>query len=89
MLLRTDERVDPKDITTMFNPCAALVPSCLGQDKVVARRCYWAKFLFGNFPSGKPDAIVFRRSMMDHMGLKVVHTFRVVTHQPQHQDGRV
>jgi hypothetical protein len=85
MLLQTSERLAPESIYTMRNPCASLVPSWLGNDKVVARRGYWTKFLFGNFPAGKPDAFIFRRSMIDRTGLKVVHTFRIVASLPERQ----
>jgi len=86
MLLQTSERLGPDDIYTMRNPCASLVPSCIGNDKVVARRGYWTKFLFGNFPAGKPDAFIFKRSMIDRTGLKVVHTFRIVAPLPERQN---
>jgi len=78
MLLQTSERLAPEDVYTMRNPCASLVPSCIGNDKVVARRGFWVKFLFGNFPAGKPDAFVFKGDVIDRTGLKVVHTFRIM-----------
>jgi hypothetical protein len=78
LLLQTSARLPPEKIYTMCNPCASLVPSCIGNDKVVARRGYWVKFLFGNFPAGKPDAFVFKRNMIEETELKVAHTFRIV-----------
>lgn len=78
LLLKTSQRVESHDISTMRNPCAALVPSWMGNDKVVARRGYWAKFLFGNFRAGKPDAFVFKEQMIQRTGLHVAHTFRIV-----------
>lgn len=78
MLLRTNQRLGPEDVHTMRNPCASFVPRCIGNDKVVARRGYWAKYLFGNFPAGKPDAFIFKKDMVDRTGLKTVHTFRIV-----------
>jgi len=78
LLLRTSNRIASEDITTMRNPCAALVPSCMGSNKVVARRGYWAKFLFGNFRPGKPDAFIFKERMIEQTGLQVAHTFRIV-----------
>lgn len=83
LLLKTSERLAPEEIYTMRNPCASLVPSCLGNDKVVARRGYWAKFTFGNFPAGKPDAFIFKRTMIERTRLQVVHTFRIVASLPE------
>lgn len=85
LLLQTSERVAAEKICTMRNPCASLVPSCIGKDKVVARRGYWMKFLFGNFAAGKPDAFIFKRSMMEETNLKVVHSFRIVANLPNEQ----
>jgi len=78
LLLRTNDRVLAENIDTMRNPCAALVPSYKGNDKVVARRGYWAKFLFGNFWPGKPDAFIFKQRMIEQTGLHVSHIFRIV-----------
>lgn len=86
LLLKTSERIGPEDIYTMRNPCASLVPSCIGNDKVVARRGYWAKFTFGNFPAGKPDAYIFKRTMIERTNLQVAHTFRIVAPRSEHGD---
>lgn len=83
LLMQTSEPIT--DLCTMFNPCASLVPSCIGNDKVVARRGYWTKFLFGNFPAGKPDAFIFKGDMINRTGLKVVHTFRIVASLSEQQ----
>lgn len=77
-LLSTTAPVDKEQVSTLCNPFSAFVPSCMGQSKVVARRSYWAKFLFGNFPSCKPDAFIFKGDVIRAMGLKVSHTFRIV-----------
>jgi len=82
LLLQTSEPLAPENVHTMRNPCASLVPSCIGNDKVVSRRGYWVKFLFGNFPAGKPDAFIFKENMIERTGLKVAHTFRVVASVP-------
>lgn len=87
LLLKTSERLTPENTYTMRNPCASLVPSCIGNNKVVARRGYWTKFLFGNFPAAKPDAFIFKENMIEQTGLKVAHTFRIVARLPERREG--
>lgn len=81
-LLRTTEPLANDQVSVLCNPCAAFVPACMGKTKVVARRSYWTKFLFGNFPAGKPDAFIFMGNVIQDTGLRTVHRFRIVARNP-------
>jgi hypothetical protein len=77
-LLKTDAPLSKEQVSTLCCPLASFVPPCMGQRKAVARRSYWAKFLFGNFPACKPDAYIFRAGVIEETGLRTSHRFRIV-----------
>jgi len=76
-LLETSEPIPPERYTTRFAPCMGSSPCFMREDQVIARRWYWIKNQFGNFPRGVPDAFIFRKGSSTELGLKTVHTFRI------------
>lgn len=76
-LLETSDPIAPERITTRFAPCMGSSPCFMREDQVIARRWYWTKNQFGNFPRGLPDAYIFRKGSSSELGLKAVHSFRL------------
>jgi len=76
-LLQTSEPIPPERYTTRFAPCMGSSPCFMRDDQVIARRWYWVKNQFGNFPRGLPDAFIFKKGSTAELGLKTIYTFRV------------
>jgi len=75
LLLETFEPLDRDRISTVC--LLPLLPSFVGQSRVIQRRGYFCRSSFGNFEHGVPDAFIFRKNMMEETGLKIKHTFRI------------